>query len=100
MDNFEQVCRKIDWAKMAKARKTVKNLAEKKPQLKYLGVFLDALAESAVEVHGVKLSKVYPSAVTANLISIALEREKLSNKIAKSFFKAQDKNRNDNETQR
>lgn len=71
MKNFDQLCRSIDWSDMAKARITVKNLVEKKPQLRYLAVFLDALAETAVEVHGVNLSTVYPSALKANLITNA-----------------------------
>lgn len=89
MDNFDKLCRKIDWAKMAKARRSVKNLVVKKPQLKYLGDFLDALAESAVELHGVKLSEVYPSAVTANLIALVLERERSSNRLANKAIKFQ-----------
>lgn len=69
MKNFEQLCRSIDWQKMAKGRIAIKNLAVKKPSLKYLAVFLDELAEVAVEKHGVKLSEVYPSANAARLIS-------------------------------
>ncbi len=75
MKNFEQVCRSIDWSDMARARVTVKNLAEKKPSLRYLAIFLDALAESAVEVHGVNLSTVYPNAVKARLIANAKKAE-------------------------
>lgn len=71
MKNFDQLCRSIDWSDMAKARISVKNLVEKKPQLRYLAVFLDALSETAVEVHGVNLSTVYPSALKAKLITTA-----------------------------
>jgi hypothetical protein len=92
MKNFDKLCRGIDWSKMAKARISVKNLAEKKPSLKYLGDFLDALAESAVEVHNVKLSEVYPKAGVAGLISEMRKKEALDN-VSKRFFKAQNERR-------
>jgi hypothetical protein len=66
---FTSICKSADWDKLAKARITVKNLAEKKESLKYLAMFLDALSESAVEAHGMRLSDVYPSARIAPLIS-------------------------------
>jgi hypothetical protein len=80
---------------MAKARKHVKKLylETQDPKLLVVTTLLDRFAEIAVENYGVKLSTVYPNAVTANLVSIALEREKVSEKIAKSFFKAQNKRR-------
>jgi hypothetical protein len=68
MKDFNRVCKDVDWQKMAKSRIAVKNLAVKKPALKYLALFLDALAESAVDVHNVKLSEVYPSAGVVGLI--------------------------------
>lgn len=93
MKKFDNLCREIDWEKMAKSRKTVKNLAEKKPQLKYLVNFLDELANVAVESEGVKLSSVYPSAGTARLIKETLEKERIGNIVSKSFFEAQNKKR-------
>jgi hypothetical protein len=75
MKNFNQLCKGIDWSDMAKARVTVKSLVEKKPQLRYLSNFLDALAESAVEEHGFKLNTVYPSAIKAMIIQKAKENK-------------------------
>jgi hypothetical protein len=75
MKNFDQLCRSIDWSDMSKARITVKNLVEKKPQLWYLAVWLDALAETAVEVHGVNLNTVYPRAITASLVTKAKQNK-------------------------
>lgn len=69
MKNFGQVCKGVDWQRMAKGRVAVKNLAAKKPELKYIVEFLDAIAEAAVEVHNVKLSEVYPSAGIVGLIT-------------------------------
>jgi hypothetical protein len=75
MKTFEQICRNIDWNAMAKARISVKNLMEKKPQLKPLADFLDALSETAVEVHGVKLNTVYPNSIKAMLIDKQLKNK-------------------------
>lgn len=72
---FDQLCRTIDWSDMAKARVTVKNLSAKKPVLRSLAVFLDALADSAVEVHGINMNVVYPSAIKAMLITKAKEQK-------------------------
>ena len=72
---FEQLCRSIDWNDMARARVTVKNLMENKPQLKPLAVFLDALTECAVETHGVKLSVAYPNLIKSMLITKAKENK-------------------------
>lgn len=69
MKNFNEVCKSIDWLSMEKARVTIKNLEKTKPQLKYLSKFLDELADSAVDVHGVKMSEVYPTLVKARLIN-------------------------------
>lgn len=96
MENFNKICRSIDWDKMAKGRISVKNLAAKKPALKYIADFLDLLAESAVEVHGVPLSKVYPKAKIAGLISEHKKRE-LLDIISTSFFKAQNERRKQEE---
>lgn len=92
MDNFNELCKNIDWLRMAKARKTVKNLAAKKPQLKYLAEFLDLLADTAIEKHGVDLDIVLPGARNARLIA-ELRRQELSNNVANSFFKAQNARR-------
>lgn len=75
MKNFDQLCRSIDWQQMAKARISVKNLAQKKKSLKYLSDFLDHLSEIAVDVHGMKLSEVYPSAGIAGLITKAKKQK-------------------------
>lgn len=69
--DYDDVCRNIDWAKLAKARVTVKNLAAKKASLKYLADLLDRISETAVDEHGVPLNTVYPSANNAILISNA-----------------------------
>lgn len=90
--NFDQVSRSIDWDKMAKGRISVKNLAAMKPSLKYIADFLDLLAETAVEVHNIPLSKVYPKSRIAGLISEHHKRVMLD-KVATSFFKAQNENR-------
>lgn len=90
MENFDQLCRSIDWDKMAKGRVSVKNLAAKKPTLKYIADFLDLLAETAVEAHNVPLNRVYPKARISKLITEYKKREMLD-KIATSFFKRQNK---------
>lgn len=66
--NFDQVCRNIDWSDMAAARRTIKNLAVKKSELKYLVKFLDELCDAAIDSHGVNLNTVYPSSVKAILV--------------------------------
>ena len=81
---------------MAKGRISVKNLAAMKPSLKYIADFLDLLAESAVEIHGVPLSKVYPKARIAGLITEHKKREMLD-RISTSFFKAQNERRKQQE---
>jgi hypothetical protein len=92
MDNFDKICRKIDWEKMAKARKTVKNLALKKPQFKYLANFLDQLADTAIEEHGVSVDVVLPGARHARLIADMRKQEAFDN-MTESFFKAQNERR-------
>jgi len=96
MENYNKICRSIDWDKMAKGRISVKNLAAMKPSLKYIADFLDLLAESAVEIHGVPLSKVYPKARIAGLITEHKKREMLD-RISTSFFKAQNERRKQQE---
>jgi len=59
---FDQVCRNIDWGKMEKSRVTVKNLVKTNPSLQYLEKFLEQIADSAVDVHGMPLSSIYPRA--------------------------------------
>ena len=68
MENFDQVCRSIDWDKLAKGRISVKNLAEKKPALKYIADLLDLITETAVEKHGVSIYNAYPKGRVASLI--------------------------------
>jgi len=60
---FDQVCRDIDWSKMEKSRVTVKNLVKEHPSLQYLEKFLEQIADSAVDVHGMPLSSIYPRAM-------------------------------------
>lgn len=71
MENFDQVCRSIDWDKLASGRIAVKNLAAKKPELNYVVELLDLITETAVEKHGVSLYKAYPKARVASLITRA-----------------------------
>ena len=71
MENFDEVCRSIDWDKMAQGRIAVKNLAEKKPALNYIAALLDLITETAVDKHGVSLYKAYPKARVASLITKA-----------------------------
>jgi hypothetical protein len=97
MENFDELCRSIDWDKMAKGRVSVKNLAQKKPSLKYIADFLDLLAETAVEVHRMPLGKVYPKSRLAGLITDHKRRESLD-KITTSFFEAQDERRKKDKT--
>lgn len=90
--NFDKVCRSIDWDKMAKGRISIKNLAAKKPTLKYISDFLDLIAETAVDVHGMPLSTVYPKARLANLMAEHKKKE-LLDQVTTSFFKAQTERR-------
>jgi hypothetical protein len=76
MKTFNEVCKGIDWLSMEKARVTIKNLEKTKPQLKYLSKFLDEIADSAVDAHGVKMSEVYPSLVKARLINSSKKHER------------------------
>jgi signal recognition particle subunit SEC65 len=96
MENFDNLCRSIDWDKMAKGRVSVKNLAQKKPSLRYIADFLDLLAETAVEVHHMPMSKIYPKSRLAGLVSEYKKREILD-KITTSFFDAQDERRKKDE---
>jgi hypothetical protein len=73
--SFDELCRSIDWLAMEKARKTIKNLAKTRPTLRSLVVFMDALVDSATEVHGIHENKVYPSAVKAVLVTKAKQQK-------------------------
>lgn len=59
MKNFDQLCKSIDWKKMEKARISVRSLSTNKKTLAYLVEFLNALADSATDVHGVSHSEVH-----------------------------------------
>lgn len=69
MENFNDVCRSIDWYKLAKNRITIKSLLKKKPDLQYLVNILDQLSEVAIEKHGEKLSTIYPKSKYIKLIT-------------------------------
>jgi hypothetical protein len=68
MKTFNDICNEIDWLSMYKARITIKKLSKDNHKLKFLCKFLDDIADSAVEVHGIKESTVYPTIKNVRLI--------------------------------